>query len=103
MENFQQKLESWIAGAQKVIDAAYGDQAPTLIQEIGKRYIRIVRSRKVNGQVVERSAYAFIDTTNGNVLKPDGWKGPAKHARGNILDEKNGLGMVGPYGMESLR
>jgi hypothetical protein len=26
----------------------------------------------------------FIDLTNGDILKADGWKAPAKHARGNI-------------------
>jgi len=48
----------------------------------GRRYVRIV---KASGS--GRHAFAFIDTTNGDVLKPAGWKGPAKHARGSILGE----------------
>ena len=61
----------------------------TLVAERGKRFIRIVAEG--NGQ---RSAWAFVDMTNGDVLKADGWKGPAKGARGNIFDSHNGTGRV---------
>lgn len=64
----------------------------------GKRYVRIVRR-----DVGQGSAHAFIDLTNGDVLKPEGWKKPAKHARGNLFDEKKGLGAMGPYGPAYLR
>jgi hypothetical protein len=42
-----------------------------------------------------RSAFGFIDKTNGNVLKPADWKGPAKNfCHGNIRDENKGCGRV---------
>ncbi len=108
MDHFDSKLQTWLDGAQAIINREYGNRAPTLVKEVGKRYIRIVRFREdinADGQrvVTDRSAYAFIDTTTGDVLKPDGWKGPAKHSRGNIFDDKNGLGMVGPWGMGTFR
>lgn len=53
--------------------------------------------------MVERSAHTFVDTTNGDVLKPASWKTPAKHARGNILDEHNGLRYMSSYGPAYLR
>jgi hypothetical protein len=37
------------------------------------------------------------------VLKPAGWKTPAKHARGNIFDDRNGLKHMGMYGPAYLR
>jgi hypothetical protein len=60
----------------------------------GSRYVRVFRSG---------SAHAFVDKKTGDVLKPASWKAPAKHARGNIFDSKNGLGWMGEYGPAYLR
>ena len=60
----------------------------------GNRYVRVLRGG---------SAHCFVDKTNGDVLKPHNWKAPAKHARGNIYDAKNGLGWMGEYGPAYLR
>lgn len=62
--------------------------------QIGKRYARIVR---------EGSVHCFVDLTNGDVLKAASWSKPAKHARGNIFDESNGLKLMGQYGPAYLR
>jgi hypothetical protein len=48
--------------------------------QIGTKYARLVTTFVGN----VRSTMGFIDLTNGNILKAAGWKGPAKHARGNI-------------------
>jgi len=52
-----------------------------------------------NGQT---SVQSFIDMkegkTLGDVLKPAGWAKPAKGARGNIFDEKNGCGRMTAHG-----
>ena len=37
------------------------------------------------------------------VLLPASWKAPAKHARGNIFDDDNGLRTMGPYGPGYIR
>jgi hypothetical protein len=47
--------------------------------EYGKKYARIVKN-----EYQQSSVYCFIDLTNGNILKADGWKKPAKGARGSI-------------------
>ena len=49
------------------------------------------------------SAYCFVDRTNGDVLKAASWKAPAKHARGNIFDDSNGLKFMSAYGAAYLR
>ena len=39
----------------------------------------------------------------GDIFKPATYKAPAKHARGNIYDEKNGLEKMGQYSPVYLR
>lgn len=62
-------------------------EARKLRAEVGPKYIRIVvENHCQDGTVVGGSAYCFIDRANGNILKPAGFKGPAKNfARGNIV------------------
>lgn len=118
---FEAALQSWLLGAQKrIIDrntASFPSLKPDRLElERNKRYIR-VWSQGVNpdgsDKAHDRSAFAFIDLTGGkvqgvptvigDVLKPDGWKSPAKHARGNIFDDQNGLQNVGPFGVSCMR
>lgn len=106
--DFETKLASFVAGLTPILCPA-AEANPRLIRTVeverGKKNIRIVRQCKVadTGDTVERSAYAFIDIATGGVYKPDGWKRPAKHARGNIFDENNGLGCCGRFGVAYLR
>lgn len=57
--------------------------------EFGRRYARIVQT---HGQG-SRHVHAFVDLSNGDVLKPGGWSGPQRGrngqlaARFNLLDE----------------
>lgn len=48
----------------------------------GKKYHKIVQD--------ERSVYGFVDN-QGNIYKAASWARPAKHARGNIFSEQQGL------------
>lgn len=57
--------------------------------KFGRRYIKVMKGTRI---------WAFVDRTNGDVLKPATWKAPAKHARGNIFDAANGLWDVSLYG-----
>jgi hypothetical protein len=52
-----------------------------VVCEPGRKYARLVTENPTGNS---RSALGFIDLTNGDILKADGWKAPAKHARGNI-------------------
>jgi len=98
MENFAEKLASFVAGVSTKIVAARGENVTVEVIN-GSRYAKVVVCR---GEL-ERSAYCFVDKTNGNVLKAASWNAPAKHARGNIFNADNGLGCCGPYSVAYLR
>jgi hypothetical protein len=84
-------------------------EIPRLILAGGTKYLKVQvieqRGSEVNPSEGFR-AFAFIDLTNGDILKPATWKKPAKHARGNIFDEHGGMKWMGPYGpayMEAMK
>jgi hypothetical protein len=94
----QDTINNWLVVAQAHVSAQYDKfipqprhtSGPVLTAMFGKKYARIV-SADADGH--HRSAWGFIDMTNGDVLKCAGWKAPAKNfARGNISDDQNGLG-----------
>jgi len=74
-------------------------EVPQIKLEWGQKYVRIVRERSPN----DRSAFGFIDTSNGDLLKAESWKKPARHARGNLYDASTWKGSHDPYGMAYLR
>jgi hypothetical protein len=96
-------LRAWTDAAQAVSDSAYMTPPYTdrhlITPEYGRRYIRVWSVPERNPE--DRSAYAFIDRTTGDVLKADGWKRPASNfPRGNILgrgDTSFGTRCLGPY------
>jgi hypothetical protein len=101
-DTFKAALDKFVAEAQAVVDAHLTKNFPTLPRETltvdpGRRYVRIWIGRGNS-----RSAFCFIDSTNGDVLKPDTWKKPAKHARGNVY-VGTASDSVGPYGAHYLK
>lgn len=112
--DFESKLNSWLEQWQAKINAQYETQyanltPPTLEQERGSKFIRIVKREPHGG-----SASAFVALADGqtkalgtykagDIFKPAGYKGPAKHARGNIFDESNGMKWMSEYGPAYLR
>jgi hypothetical protein len=66
--------------------------------KFGKRYAKLIRvTTSRTGS--SRSVYGFVDIDTGDILKPAGWKAPAKHARGNINDASGGMDCSGPWGI----
>jgi hypothetical protein len=107
-ENLIRGSESYAKAQKETIDTrtwvlqVHGE--PVVRVEKGRRYWRIVSASIRPGCAESNvSAYGFIDTTNGDLLKCDGWKKPAKHARGNLFAEDMGFKALGPYGMAYLR
>lgn len=99
---FAAALKGYLAVLNAGIRAGYGETMPEygnfLVPEEGLRYVRVwSRDQREDDAGARGSAYSFVDKTNGDVLKPDGWKKPAKHARGNILDG-SWVDYAGPYG-----
>jgi len=67
---------------------------------VGDRLVVDTHSGKA-GDIVNRSAYCFIDGRDGSIYKCAGWKAPAKGIRGNIRNggpENWWSGALGPYG-----
>ena len=57
----------------------------------GKRYYKIIMQeygRRGEGYQ-DSTVHAFIDKKTGEVFKPAGWQGPAKHVRYNLLEENS--------------
>lgn|SRR5512141_1379008 len=97
LDDFMVALNLMLADTYK---RAYKNLEPPMVSaDPGNKYIRIVRT-DANGK--SRSVHCFIDKSNGDVLKADGWKRPAKHARGNIFNADCGMGGVTPYGARYL-
>jgi hypothetical protein len=96
-------LEAWKAKLVPFLNAYRQKPYPNLPAvdiefDIGPKYARVWHTEPGAG----RYAYAFVDMTTGDLLKPATWKAPAKHARGNLFAE-NPLGGCGPHGMAYLR
>lgn len=101
MENFMGVFEDWFEKCKQVVfenDKRMFEEKEkffsTLTYKNNKKYIRVM---------CNNSAWAFINKDNGDVLKPASFKTPAKHARGNIFDEYNGMKYVTAYGPAYLK
>lgn len=104
-EKFDIALRVFVEGCQNIhtdyMAREFPNQTPDEISfTTGKRYVRVVRKRMDDKS---GSVHCFVDMTNGDVLKAAGWKTPAKHARGNIFDEWDGLKNMNEYGPAYLR
>lgn len=101
LAHFEKHFQTWLEGSQAICDENHQERFPMLTRPVltvkkGRRYIKIIRSDP------HSSVHAFVDK-NGDILKPASWKAPAKHARGNIFDDENGLASMGEYGPAYLR
>ena len=50
--------------------------------ETGRKYLKVI----MNDCTGSSSVHAFVDKKTGELYKPAGWRAPAKHVRGNLLD-----------------
>ncbi len=93
---FKEKLETFIEGAKEITRKHLENTTLTSRWETQwlKKRIRLKRDDGV---------HVFVDMETGDVLMPASWAAPAKHARGNIYDQWNGLKSMGPYGPAYLR
>lgn len=96
-DEFAKAFQGYFDGAQKILDDAKLAYKHTLTAHKGRRYIKLVDNEQGH-----RRVFAFIDITNGDILKPEGWSRPAMHARGNIFDADFGLSRTRWTGPEYL-
>lgn len=111
MTDFNKSFKTWLEGSQSIITTYAKKQSKgekrvediynkILVVKKGKKYIKVMGEDVLGSSA---TVFAFVDMTNGNVLKPASYKAPAKHARGNIYDDSNGLGSMTPYGPAYIR
>ena len=62
-------------------------RVPSYTIDFGKKYVRIVVGRNTS----QSSVYCFLDA-DGNILKSESWKKPAKGIRGSIFDPGFSIG-----------
>lgn len=91
-QNFGQRLNGFVDALQDYQNGLYANEkylaAPRIETEQGMKFVRIVSQnmdpRGIEGQ---RMVYCFIDMSNGDILKAEGWKKPAKGKRGSIFND----------------
>lgn len=95
-------LALWLEKVQSMVDSYFAANYPTqgviLSLMVGPKYARVVRTDKGNSP--SRSVYGFVDLSNGNLLKADGWKRPALNfPRGNMMGADPLMG-CGPHSIQ---
>ena len=100
MNDFNTKFGLFLSGCQEIMNKENLFGKPALEVQPGRRYMKIV-ARDTDGSSCR--VYAFVDKTNGDVLKPASFKQPADHARGNVFDQSNGLAQMSWHGPAYLR
>lgn len=112
----EDEVKAFVARCQKIVDDHTAAHFSGLIPDLltfdygsAKKYCRIVSTKRYKGDnpgevtvTDQRSCWCFVDLETGDVLKSDGWKRPAKHARGNIKDE-NLSAFISAYGPAYLK
>lgn len=66
---------------------------------VGPKYTKVFRCEiSHDGKQGPPCIVAFIDAATGDIFKPATYKAPAKHARGNINSQFNGMEAIGTAG-----
>ena len=81
--NIQADYDNWRDGVK------YGSMKKmNLYLKPGRKFIKIVNDNSVWGFIAKvDGTHKGLPMKKGDVLKPAGWRAPAKHTRGNIFDD----------------
>lgn len=105
-------VEGYVAALQKLVNAHFAENfkiltPPVIDVQYGQKYAKVIRVEP-NSRAVH-SFVALVDIATkeiaakaGDILKSAGWKAPAPHARGSVLNSDPLVG-VGVYGTNYLR
>ena len=89
MKDIDIAIDSFVNKCRKIVKEHTAPLDYDLVIGGVRKYTKIIMDK---GN--QRSVWAFIDRTNGDVLKPANWKAPAKHPRGNLYDEEDGMKFI---------
>ena len=95
--DFEVAFDYWLSKCREIVQAdGRGERGYDLTCTEGRKYMKVIMTIQPSNPIhnVQRSSWAFIDKTNGDVLKSATWKAPAKHSRGNLMDEFDGLQFI---------
>lgn len=115
-ESFDLSLIKYLRALEKKITEHYATKFPNLPPDDlevvdGGKFVKVNRSRVGGG----RSVYCFIAKYDnetkalgkvkcGDLMKAASWRQPAKHARGNIIEDcDKAVENSGPYGVVYLK
>lgn len=91
LNEFVASVNAMLSEANKGLSTGYVVEA-----SVGKKNAKIIRTNVHKGVVTDiRSAFCFVDMSNGDILKAASWSAPAKHARGNIANGAKDLTRFG--------
>lgn len=104
--SFEANLIKFLADLNVMLSAGRAGTGMALLGEYfhtdrGPKYAKIWKGNKSWGD--RASVYAFVRLKTGDVFKPAGCKGPAKHARGNIFTYSRVTEFCSPTSVHSLR
>jgi hypothetical protein len=97
-KNFEETLMNFMVLLRERDEKHILENFPSLSPKLwdvtfGRKYAKVIH---------DRSVYAFIDISNGDIYMPAGWNAPAKHVRGNIFGD-DPLAGTGVYGVDYLK
>jgi hypothetical protein len=82
----------------EALRAAHGDDNIVVEAEAGRKFVKIIVSRKEH-HGAHRHVHAFVNKSTGSLYKPAGWKGPVQDERYNLLTEMDMVKkVIDPYG-----
>lgn len=97
-DSFCNKLVDRLTAYKAAMGLTYFDEYRVVWTE-GKKFYKVQSQQLKNGGTTGQSnLIAFVDKVTGDIYKPASWVAPAKHARGNINSEQNGMEAITPEG-----
>jgi hypothetical protein len=95
--SIEEAIVNYVKVVQKLHEKVFAQCYPSLnVPSIeiagGRKYIKVVRKDN------QTCVHSFINSENGDILKPASWKAPAKHARGNVFDPDHGASALSAHG-----
>lgn len=107
MKSLEDYINEFFAHCIKVVEDYMSQNFPSL----PKPNMRLEYKQKYAVIYRDNATFAFIaldsfttkelgQVTVGDIFKPKDYRGPAKHARGNVMKD---IDCVGPYGVNYLR
>lgn len=93
----------WVKRCEELIQKHYDTYLPTFSNKEEYTTLSVKSGRKYIKLIHNHSVWAFVNKENSDILKPASWAAPAKHARGNINDDFNGMGGITVHGPAYMR